>query len=100
MKYDKLVRDKIPTIIFKNGGKPVTHIATDKEYWQKLKDKLREEVGEFLDSEKAEEIADVLEVIDAICKHKNYKKKDVLKLQMKKARQRGKFNKKIILEES
>lgn len=100
MKYNKLVRDKIPAIILKNGGKPVTHVANDEEYWRKLKDKLQEEVKEFLVSEKAEEIADILEVIDAICKQKNYEKKDVLKLQMKKARQRGKFNKKIILEES
>lgn len=100
MKYNKLVRDKIPAIILKNGGKPITHVASDEEYWRKLKDKLQEEVKEFLVSEKAEEIADILEVIDAICKHKNHKKKDVLEIKIQKARQRGKFNKKIVLEES
>ncbi|MBT9169593.1 MAG: hypothetical protein DDT19_02955 [Syntrophomonadaceae bacterium] len=100
MRYNKLVRDKIPEYIKSKGGTPVTHIANDKEYWEKLKEKLQEEVNEFMKESSIEEVTDILEIIDAICEHRGFNKEDLQKTKEKKAEDRGKFKDRIILEES
>ncbi|MDP3882899.1 MAG: nucleoside triphosphate pyrophosphohydrolase [Candidatus Staskawiczbacteria bacterium] len=100
MKYNKLVRDKIPEYIKSKGGTPITHIANGKEYWHKLKEKLQEEVNEFLEAENQEEMADILEVIDAILDYKKFDEEEVKKIKDKKSEEKGKFKDKIILEES
>jgi len=100
MKYNKLVRDKIPEYIRKKGGNPITHIADDYEYWQKLKEKLIEEIEEFKKDESIEEFADLLEIIDAIADYKKFDQNEVKNVREKKAAERGKFKDRIILDES
>ena len=100
MKYDKLIRDNVPEIIKAKGGNPVTRIAADAEYWEKLTDKLREEVAEFLHDDKVEELADILEVVEAICAYKNVAFAEVMAMKEKKATERGTFSKRLILEEA
>lgn len=100
MRYDKLVRDRIPDIIRAKGESCVTHVADDAEYEIKLFEKLREEAEELIRDKSIGEIADVLEVIDAIAEFKGFPKKEVETVKQKKFGERGGFSDRIILEES
>ena len=100
MKFNKLVRDKIPELIKSKGLIPVVHIAKNKEYWLRLKEKLAEEVKEFIADENIKELADILEVLDAIVDYKKFKKNSILSVKNGKAKARGKFKKRIILDET
>jgi len=98
MEFNKLVRDKIPDIISDKGEKAITHIADDEEYEDALRAKFHEEVEEFLENISVEEVADVLEVVHAICKFKGVDLNDLEEIRRKKAEERGGFNERIILE--
>ncbi|HAH04517.1 MAG: hypothetical protein UV78_C0028G0011 [Parcubacteria group bacterium GW2011_GWA2_43_17] len=100
MKYNKLVRDNIPEIIKKKGGRPLTHCAGDREYWIMLKEKLAEEVKEFVNHPVMEELADIQEVLEAISHYKKFDLKKLSKIKKAKAKSNGRFTKKIILDES
>ncbi len=68
--YDKLVRDNIPDIIRRGGGECSTRTASGSELERYLRKKLQEEVSEYLSaegmSERAQELADILEVVHAL----------------------------------
>ncbi|MBS3149378.1 nucleoside triphosphate pyrophosphohydrolase [Candidatus Woesearchaeota archaeon] len=100
MKYNKLVRDKIPEIIRNKDQIAITHIANDEEYYLKLQEKLKEEVEEFLESNNNDELADILEVIYAICDKKGINKEKLEELRIIKNKKRGGFKNKIILDET
>lgn len=100
MEYHKLVRDKIPEYIRTKGGLPIFHIASDAEYWQKLVEKLKEEVNEFVIDPSLEELADIMEVVDAILDHQPFIHAELLKIRKKKVEERGTFKDRIILDES
>lgn len=97
--YNKLVRDKIPEIIQVSGNKATTVVAGDEEYYQLLKNKLEEEVAEFMDSDSIEELADILEVLQAITKAKGAEWEEVVTAADKKRAERGGFAEKIVLVE-
>lgn len=99
-KYDKLVRDSIPDIIRAKGTEPVTRQASLEEYEEKLREKLQEEVGEYLESGAPEELADVLEVVYALGSLTSHTPEDLEKLRLAKAAERGGFKERIILEEA
>jgi len=94
----KLVRDRIPEIIKSDGRVPLIHFANDSEYWEKLREKLSEEVNEFLKDENKEEIADILEVIHTICAFKSINFNELEEFRKKKSNDYGSFKNKIILD--
>lgn len=93
----KLVRDKIPEIIEKNNEKPIVKIADDSEFRVELIKKLKEETDEFLKSENTEELVDILEVIYAISRNNNLSSEELEEKRIKKAKEKGSFDKKLIL---
>jgi predicted house-cleaning noncanonical NTP pyrophosphatase (MazG superfamily) len=95
----KLVRDKIPEIIKKNNRNPIIYVADDKEYLKRLYDKLIEEMEEFKENPSPEELADILEVCDAIRDYFGINPEKVEKIKNKKYKERGGFSNKIILKD-
>lgn len=97
MDYNKLVRDSIPEIIAAQGEKPIIRVMDDKEYIISLEKKLDEEVAEYHESKEIEELADVLEVIYALCEAKGHSVDELTKIYEKKHIERGGFSKRIFL---
>lgn len=101
----KLIRDNIPTIIQDHGLAPNTQILSDDEaYLSALHEKLLEEAAEFIeashmanDAHIQEELADILEVIDALCTLKGYDKAKIEQIKQKKRLKKGGFDKRILL---
>ncbi len=96
--YNKLVRDKIPQIIEQDGRKAVTHILTKEEYLVALEVKLIEEVAEYQEDNSIDEIADVLEVLQAICVARGYTLDQLEEKRKEKAIVRGGFKDMIFLD--
>lgn len=97
--YSKLVRDKIPEQIQKETGRqPYFHILGEEEYKKELNRKVLEEAHEFIEENSVEELADLLEVIDAIRTVKNISMEQVEEARKKKREKKGAFEKRFFLE--
>jgi predicted house-cleaning noncanonical NTP pyrophosphatase (MazG superfamily) len=93
----KLVRDKIPEIIRSKGQEPIIYRAPASEYGTWLRDKLQEEVAEFIASDNdPEELADILEVLYALAEQAGADRQQLEKLRAVKAEERGGFAGRII----
>jgi len=69
LRYDKLVRDRIPEIIQSQGHHPVTRVLDDVSYQAALLAKLAEETREAQEAAPEDlpaELADILEVIQSL----------------------------------
>ncbi|GAJ58566.1 hypothetical protein B23_1777 [Geobacillus thermoleovorans B23] len=101
--YNKLVRDRIPTIIEQAGKTFTTRILDDEEYRKELQKKAFEELEEYVQAETdeaaLEELADVLEIIHALAECHGASIEQVEQIRAKKAEKRGGFRDKIFLIE-
>lgn len=97
-RYGKLVRDRIPEIIHSEGYTPHVRVLDEGEYIAELNRKLKEEAEEYLSDENPEEIADILEVIEAICTAKGYTKEQIETIKSRKKEARGGFENRLYLE--
>ena len=98
-KYNKLVRDRIPEIIESSGNNCVTEILSDEEYLKMLDSKLDEELAEYHADQNIEELADLMEVIQACAVARGYSVEELEQVRAEKAAKRGGFEKKILLKE-
>src|SRR3989344_201704 len=94
--YNKLVRDKIPGRLDKKGISYEKRTASPEEYKAELIKKLQEEINEFIEANSPEELADVIEVVEALKRLSDYQ--NVEELRKKKAEERGSFDERIILK--
>lgn len=104
LEFNKLVRDKIPEKIQRNGEEAITAQLDKNILIQLLKRKLVEESLEVLDAEETEdiivELADILEVFDGILSQHQIDLQTVLNQKEKKRQKTGGFEKGIFLKKT
>jgi len=101
--HNKLVRDKIPEIIKKNGDVPTYSVLNQTRFKEELKKKLIEESKELAKAPKSElkeEMADVYEVLINIAKVFKIRLSEVEKIRLDKNKKRGSFKKKYFLNKT
>ncbi len=91
----KLVRDRIPEIIRDDGKNPIIEILSNEEYLIELDKKLCEEVAEYQADKSIEEMADILEVLFAVCEARGHSVEELLKVKEAKREKRGGFKDKV-----
>lgn len=96
--YHKLVRDQIPEIIKADGKICICETLPDKDYIYLLDQKLNEELAEYQESKSLEELADLLEVMQAVVKARGWTLEELEQVRADKAAKRGGFEKKILLK--
>ncbi len=97
--YHKLVRDYIPQIIEKQGKTCVTETLSPEEYLCLAEEKLDEELAEYQQSKSLEELADLLEVMEAVVIARGESWEQLIRIRDKKREARGGFRDRILLKE-
>jgi predicted house-cleaning noncanonical NTP pyrophosphatase (MazG superfamily) len=99
MKYDKLVRDRIPEILEQEGKHYTARMVENKEYEKYLIKKMQEETKEFQETPCLDEAADMYEVFKKILTQWDLRMTDVELVAHHKKELKGAFEYGIILEE-
>lgn len=98
-KYNKLVRDKIPQNIETLGKKCNYYVLNEEEYKKELDKKLLEEANEFIADHSTEEMADLMEVVEAIKNAHKLTTEEIEKVRLEKKSKKGGFEEKLYLVE-
>lgn len=98
-KYNKLVRDRIPSIINNSGKICITEILSDEDYLYMIDAKLDEELAEYHKDQNIEELADLIEVIYAATIARGYTLEQLEQVRVDKVNKRGAFAQKVLLKE-
>lgn len=97
--HNKLIRDLIPQVVEASGNFPVVRQLDSSEFLQELRRKLLEETREYMESDNSpEEIADILEVLQAIAAQTGLDWSMIEQIREKKKISRGGFEKGLFLE--
>ncbi len=95
--HNKAIRDRIPEIIEQSGSKCNIKTLSDEEFLIQIEKKLSEEVVEYQNDKKPEELADIIEVIYKIAKLRGISKEELENIRIKKLEERGGFEKNLFL---
>lgn len=98
IEHNKIVRDRIPEIIERNGQRAVCRTPNKEEIIRGLEEKLTEELSEYLEDHSLEEMADLLEVMHGILHHRGISWDELEKIRLEKRERRGGFERGIYLE--
>ena len=89
----KLVRDLVPQLY---GDQPGAHrTLNDAEFETALREKLQEEVAEYLESGEVVELADILEVVYALARLDGVTESQLDYFRAEKAQKRGSFEERV-----
>lgn len=101
LKYNKLIRDRIPEIVKKAGWRTTTKTLRKTAFLGALKRKVSEEAEELIRAKTKkgtiEEIVDIQELIDTLIPEFGSSKTELRKLQALKRKKRGGFKKGLFL---
>ena len=100
IQYNKLVRDRIPEIIAAQGKRVSVRTLEDAEYRAMLTAKLAEELAEYNASGEIAELADLVEVVAAICSAEGVTWEQFEAVRAAKREERGGFANRILLIEA
>lgn len=92
----KLVRDRIPEIIVREGLVPIVETASPQDYDRYVCAKLEEELAEYLSSGDVAEVADLVEVCFAAAALHGVGPDELLAIARDKRQQRGGFDDRLV----
>lgn len=98
MQQHILVHDKLPEILERKGKICKTHTAKESEFRKKLREKLKEEVSEYLKDGSPEELVDIIEVVYKLAEIDGISKAKLEKIRKLKQEYKGKFDDRVILD--